>query len=149
VTTANCVPVFFDAFFAAAVIEIFYMKIPHCATALAAIHAAALQATSQPLALERSDKQSIFKKEPWDEAAWKRFSSESQGSRRSPWAWNNTLKHANGQPFLADDLTRYGYLPNAGSPTKGLPVGFAVSDGYLGPNYAACRVRQIKIEGKQ
>ena len=60
------------------------MKIPHCATALAAIYAAALQATSQPLALERSDKQSIFKKEPWDEAAWKRFSSEIKARGADP-----------------------------------------------------------------
>jgi mono/diheme cytochrome c family protein len=33
------------------------------------------------------------------------------------------FKQANGQPFLADSLARYGYLPNPAN-GNGLPVGF-------------------------
>jgi hypothetical protein len=40
-----------------------------------------------------------------------------------PLAWFAVLQQPNGEPFGADSLSRYGYLPNSTSPTPGLPVG--------------------------
>ena len=63
----------------------------------------------------------------WNEAARKDFYTRDQGSRIMPLAWMQALKQPNGEPFLADSLSRYGYLPNASSPTPGLPVGFVAA----------------------
>lgn len=98
--------------------------------------------------VERFD-QSFPQGAPWNEAAWNAFYSESQGSRLIPYAWIKALKQANGQSFLADGLARYGYLPNPASPTPGLPAGFVVAEGDLGPNCAACHSREIEVEGKR
>ncbi|MGJ0451666.1 MAG: di-heme-cytochrome C peroxidase [Methylocystis sp.] len=101
------------------------------------------------MALERVEQpSSIPGAGPWDEKAWNDFYRTSQGSRLIPWDWIKALKQADGQPFLADGLARYGYLANPASPTPGLPVGFVVSDGVLGPSCAACHTRQIEVEGK-
>jgi hypothetical protein len=43
-----------------------------------------------------------------------------------PLAWLRALKQPNGQPFLADSLGRYGYLPNPANSDQ-LPVGFTAS----------------------
>ena len=43
-----------------------------------------------------------------------------------PLSWLEALKQPNGQPFLADNLSRYGYLPNPAN-TNGLPIGFTAS----------------------
>ena len=43
-----------------------------------------------------------------------------------PYNWLAALKQPNGQPFLADNLARYGYLTNPAN-TNGLPVGFTVT----------------------
>jgi hypothetical protein len=43
------------------------------------------------------------------------FYTRDQGSRLMPLRWIAALKQANGAPFLADSLTRYGYLPNENS----------------------------------
>ena len=68
-----------------------------------------------------------------------------------PLAWLQVLKQANGQPFLADNLARYGYLPNPAN-TNGLPVGFTASGPtgaeFVGMSCAACHTRQIVAEGK-
>jgi len=54
-------------------------------------------------------------------------------------------------PFLADGLTRFGYLPNPLNP-DGLPVGFMASGPLgsrtLGMNCSACHTRQITVEGQ-
>lgn len=115
----------------------------------ASVLAAAFVAVS-PVAMsyERFDQQSTFSSAPWDEGAWNEFYSQSQGSRLIPYKWAVALKQANGKPF-AEGLTRYGYLPNPAN-DKGLPVGFTLTtDGYLGPNCAACHTRQIDVGGKE
>ena len=62
------------------------------------------------------------------------------------------MKQANGAPFMADSLSRYGYLPNADSSPPGLPVGFTVANTTngetLGLTCAACHTRQITARGK-
>jgi hypothetical protein len=79
------------------------------------------------------------------------FYSRDQGSRMIPLAWLRALKQPNGQPFLADSLTRYGYLPNPVS-SDGLPIGFTASgptgSRTVGMTCAACHTRQITVEGK-
>jgi hypothetical protein len=86
----------------------------------------------------------------WTVATRTDFYSRDQGSRMIPLAWLRALKQPNGQPFLADSLARYGYLPNANS--DGLPVGFTASgpaaSRTVGMTCAACHTRQITAEGK-
>lgn len=87
----------------------------------------------------------------WTAATRADFYTRDQGSRMIPLDWLQALKQSNGQPFLADSLARYGYLPNPAN-TNGLPVGFNAS----GPNgvqvvgmvCAACHTRQITAEGR-
>src|SRR6185437_3476442 len=62
----------------------------------------------------------------WTQALRDDFYSRDQGSRMIPLSWLQNLKQANGQPFLADSLGRYGYLPNPAN-NNGLPVGFTAS----------------------
>jgi hypothetical protein len=68
-----------------------------------------------------------------------------------PLRWLQVLKQPNGQPFLADSLARYGYLPNP-DVTTGLPVGFTASgpvgSRIVGMTCSACHTRQITAEGK-
>src|SRR5215470_18318121 len=79
------------------------------------------------------------------------FYSRDQGSRMIPLSWLQALKQPNGQPFLADNLTRYGYLENPVN-TNGLPIGFTASGATgsqtIGMTCAACHTRQITAEGK-
>ena len=86
--------------------------------------------------------------EKWTDAERKSFYSQDQGSQMMPLKWFQALKQANGELFMRDSLTRYGYLPNDASPTPGLPVGFTVSkDGnHVGMTCAACHVREIKVD---
>src|SRR5450631_3547105 len=89
----------------------------------------------------------------WTPAARDDFYSRDQGSRMIPLAWLQALKQSNGQPFLADGLARYGYLPNpAPANTNKLPVGFTASGASgvqtVGMTCSACHVRQISAEGK-
>ncbi len=60
----------------------------------------------------------------WTDSARQKYYTQDQGSRIMPLKWINALKQANGAPFMADSLGRYGYLPNPKSPEPGLPVGF-------------------------
>ena len=67
-----------------------------------------------------------------------------------PLDWLKALKQPNGQPFLADSLARYGYLPNPANP-DGLPVGFVASGPAgvqsVGMTCSACHTRQITLAG--
>jgi hypothetical protein len=87
----------------------------------------------------------------WTAASRADFYSRDQGSRMIPLAWLQALKQPNGQPFLADSLARYGYLPNPAN-SNGLPVGFTASgpagSRQAGMTCAACHTRQITAEGK-
>src|SRR6516162_6300289 len=84
----------------------------------------------------------------WTAATRADFYSRDQGSRMIPLAWLRALKQANGQPFLADSLSRYGYLPNPSNP-NGLPVGFTASGPTgaqtVGMTCSACHTRQINV----
>lgn len=88
----------------------------------------------------------------WTEAARRDFYSRDQGSRLVPWRWIAALKQANGEPFMAASLARYGYLPNEASTPPGLPAGFVVAGENgaesLGLTCAACHTRQIEVDGK-
>jgi hypothetical protein len=113
------------------------------AFALAAVLTATFAPSCSAIAYERLDQG-----QKWDAAAWKAFYTRDQGSRLIPYAWARALKLPDGQPFLADGLARYGYLPNPESPTTGLPVGFLVADSQLSLNCAACHTREIEVGGK-
>lgn len=87
----------------------------------------------------------------WTPAARLQFYSQDQGSQIMPLAWFEALKQPNGQPFVGNSLSRYGYLPNPASPTPGLPVGFTVNgtgnSTMVGMTCAACHTRQITSGG--
>jgi hypothetical protein len=87
----------------------------------------------------------------WTATARADFYLRDQGSRLIALSWLQALKQRNGQPFLADGLSRYGYLPNPGN-TDNLPVGFHASGPQdfqtVGMTCSACHTRQIKVEGK-
>lgn len=86
----------------------------------------------------------------WTNTTRLEFYSQDQGSRMMPLKWFKALKQPNGDPFMAANLDRYGYLPNPASPA-GLPVGFTTNVGnnttYVGINCAACHTRQIDVAG--
>lgn len=89
----------------------------------------------------------------WTETTRASFYSQDQGSSMIPLAWLEALKQPNGQPFLADSLARYGYLPNpANANTNKLPVGFTASGPagaqVAGMTCAACHTRQITVLGE-
>ncbi|WP_050995356.1 di-heme-cytochrome C peroxidase [Bradyrhizobium liaoningense] len=87
----------------------------------------------------------------WTAAARADFYSRDQGSRLITLSWMQALKQRNGQPFLADGLSRYGYLPNPAN-TANLPVGFHASGPQdfqvVGMTCSACHTRQIEVDGK-
>jgi hypothetical protein len=88
----------------------------------------------------------------WTAAARKDFYSRDQGSRLMPLRWIAALKQPNGEPFMVESLSRYGYLPNEESNPPGLPVGFTVDGGSgggtLGITCSACHTRQIEVGGE-
>jgi hypothetical protein len=61
-----------------------------------------------------------------------------------PLSWLEALKQSDGTPFLADSLSRYGYLRNPAN-SNGLPVGFTASgpqgNQFAGMTCAACHTR--------
>ena len=87
----------------------------------------------------------------WTRGTRAQFYSGDQGSRIMPLRWIMALKQANGQPFMADNLSRYGYLRNDEAPSS-LPVGFTTNgpDGNaaIGMTCAACHTREIEVGGK-
>jgi mono/diheme cytochrome c family protein len=88
----------------------------------------------------------------WSPADRNTFYTTSQGSRMMPYAWFKALRRLDvDQPFAADKLQRYGYLPNDPSSVsnpEGLPVGFVIdgtaASGYLGMTCAACHTGQLE-----
>lgn len=87
----------------------------------------------------------------WRQVDREAFYTQDQGSRVIPLAWIRALDGPNGQPFLADGLTRYGYLANPATDT-GLPIGFTSSgplgSQVMGMTCAACHTRDIEVEGQ-
>jgi len=68
-----------------------------------------------------------------------------------PLKWMQALEQPNGQPFLAANLSRFGYLPNEASIPPGLPIGFNVASlggvRQIGMTCSACHTRQIEVAG--
>lgn len=86
----------------------------------------------------------------WSDHTRNEYYTQDQGSRAIPLKWINALKQADGTPFMANSLARYGYLPNPKSP-DGLPVGFIAAkengDNIMGLTCSACHTRQIDVDG--
>lgn len=87
----------------------------------------------------------------WTAAARADFYTRDQGSRLISLAWLQALKRGDGQPFLSDGMSRYGFLPNPDN-AAGLPVGFHATGprGFqiVGVTCSACHTRQLEAEGK-
>lgn len=92
----------------------------------------------------------------WTNRERRDFYTRDQGSRLIPLRWILSLKLPNGEPFMGDQLARYGYLqrglPNDDGAVQGLPVGFVVvNEGgaqTLGLTCSACHTRQIDVGAK-
>jgi cytochrome c553 len=112
------------------------------AVAAAALAAWAAGASAQPVQVDQGP--------AWTEAKRADFYTRDQGSEIMPLAWMRALKQPDGQPFLADGLDRYGYLPNPDG-GDGLPVGFTAAgpqgSEIVGMTCAACHTRQIEVDG--
>src|SRR5262249_28130258 len=61
----------------------------------------------------------------WTLNARRDFYSRDQGSRIMLLRWMLALKQPDGEPFMAESLGRYGYLPNSDIP--GMPIGFTLA----------------------
>jgi hypothetical protein len=101
-------------------------------------------ATQQPVLLDQGS--------DWTASARSDYYSRSQGSQIIPLRWISALKQSNGQPFMAESLSRYGYLPNPDSNPPGLPVGFTAANSgthgeIMGMTCSACHTRQIEVAG--
>lgn len=87
----------------------------------------------------------------WTPALRDQFYTQDQGSRIMPIAWMRALKHSDGTPFLADALSRYGYLPLPDHGEPDLPVGFTTNGSgdqmAVGMTCAACHTREIDVNG--
>src|SRR5215468_8283169 len=70
-----------------------------------------------------------YARQGWTEEERQAFYTTSQGSHMMPYAYFKALRRLDkDEPFGADQLQRYGYLPNEKSAKwnpEGLPVGFA------------------------
>ena len=91
----------------------------------------------------------------WNASGWNRFYSQDQGSRIIPYSWIVALKQPDGQLFLRDSLSRYGYIKNAKNAfnPQSLPVGFLVvgsgsNAAQFSMTCAACHTRQITVGEK-
>lgn len=113
--------------------------------------AAALISTATAVSAQTAEVTYADQGARWTSAARSDFYTRDQGSKVIPLRWLQALKQQNGQPFLADSLSRYGYLPNPEVNTS-LPVGFTASGPVgtrtVGMTCAACHTRQIIAEGK-
>lgn len=87
----------------------------------------------------------------WTDEKRQAFYSQDQGSQVIPLSWMNALEFQ-GQPFMADKLGRYGYLPNPEGANPDMPVGFTLASSQHGPmigmSCSACHTRQIEVGGK-
>ncbi len=89
----------------------------------------------------------------WSDADRDIFYTTTQGSHMMPYAFFKALQRLDvDEPFAADQLQRYGYLPNVVSANnpEGLPVGFAI-DGSVAPEQlgmtcAACHTAQLEYQ---
>jgi len=112
---------------------------------------AILGATSSQVWAADGDPTFVDQGPHWTAAARADFYVRDQGSRLIKLAWLQALKRGDGQPFLADGLSRYGFLPNPDNEV-GLPVGFHATGprGFqtVGVTCSACHTRQFEVDGK-
>ena len=92
----------------------------------------------------------------WNPTNQAAFYYSDQGSWIMPYEWAKALKLSNGQSFLSQLTSSYGYIPNPVSPSnpEGLPIGFLVANPgtknqQLSMNCAACHTRQIEVAGNK
>lgn len=89
----------------------------------------------------------------WTPAKREAFYTQDQGSRIMPLAWMQALTLPDGTPFMAESLSRYGYLPNPNGTTPDVPIGFTVAAEAgvpsIGMTCSACHTRQIDVSGTQ
>ena len=89
-----------------------------------------------------------FAAQGWSAADRETFYTTGQGSHMIRFVWFKALQQAGSdQPFMADQLARYGYLRNPNS-VDDLPVGFVVeaTTGQLGMTCAACHTNQLEYQ---
>ena len=114
--------------------------------ALAACAALSSEGTSA------SDRGPLNQGAEWTPATRHQYYTQDQGSQLMPARWAMALKQPNGQPFMADKLSRYGSLADQDTPTSLLPVGFTINaerdDPMLGMTCAACHTRDLEANGK-
>ena len=113
--------------------------------------ACGIQPAEQPAVPEALLKPVVDQGSQWYRTTRAAFYSQDQGSRLMPLRWFAALKQANGDPFMADNLSRYGYLKNNENAASSLPVGFTTNgplgNEAVGMNCAACHTREIHAEG--
>jgi mono/diheme cytochrome c family protein len=117
-----------------------------------AVLSAATFTASVPIRAADSDPIFVEQGSDWKPTTRANFYTQDQGSRIMPLSWLEALKQSDGTPFLADSLSRYGYLRNPAN-SNGLPVGFTASgpqgNQFAGMTCAACHTRQISADGKE
>lgn len=94
----------------------------------------------------------------WGKAEQKAFYQTSQGSQIIRYGWMLALEQPNSTDlFLADNLTRFGYLPDlfpsdADYNPEHLPVGFVRDNdekgAWIGMTCAACHTSELKFNGR-
>ena len=111
----------------------------------------AILATSSWMEAAHGDPLFVDQGPNWTADARADFYTRDQGSRLISLAWLKALKTKDGQPFLADSMSRYGFLPNPGG-AAGLPVGFHTSgpkaSEIVGVTCSACHTRELEVDGK-
>lgn len=107
------------------------------------------QPAEQPAVPEALLKTGVDQGNQWFRNTRAKFYSQDQGSRLMPLRWFAALKQENGLPFMADNLSRYGYLRNNENAASSLPVGFTTNgplgNEAVGMNCAACHTREIVV----
>src|SRR5262245_38562771 len=94
-----------------------------------------------------------YAEQGWSAADRDAFYTTGQGSVIIPYTWFRALRRVDvDEPFAADQLQRYGYLPNPRSRSnpEGLPVGFVIAGdpttGDIGMTCAACHTAQLEYQ---
>jgi processive rubber oxygenase RoxA-like protein len=108
---------------------------------------------AQPVAGASVNPTLQYANQGWTPEGRQAFYTTSQGSHLIPYLWYKALRRPDAdEPFGADQLQRYGYLPNDKSELnpEGLPIGFVIDGdaktGYLGMTCAACHTAQIEYQ---
>jgi hypothetical protein len=89
----------------------------------------------------------------WTDTQRQQFYTTTQGSQLIPLAWFLALERPGSEElFVADELSRFGFLPNPKSSMNpnGLPVGFTEDPnggGWAGLTCSACHTGQVEYRG--